>query len=206
VKDPDNRLFWRFNRRRLEAEEFRDSMLFVAGNLNLKTGGPGVFVPVQQTLIKQLYHPQQWVATPDVGGHNRRSVYLIAKRNLRLPFMEAFDAPDMQNSCARREQSTHALQALELMNGDFSNAQAAELVGRLVREIGSDPDALVERAFRLATGRLPSSKERELGRQFLTEQKELLGAQIRSSVAGSVGVALQHGPRPRCAADFALAV
>jgi hypothetical protein len=150
---------------------------------------------VQQTLIKQLYHPKQWVATPDVWEHNRRSVYLIAKRNLRLPFMETFDSPDMQNSCARREQSTHALQALELMNGAFSNTQAGELVGRLLRESGSDPDVLVERAFRLATGRLPSSKERELGRQFLTEQKELLVHSVpRAQLAGSVGVALQHGP------------
>ena len=209
AKDPDNRLFWRFNRRRLEAEEFRDCMLSVAGNLNLKTGGPGVFVPVQQTLIKQLYNPKQWIATPDVWEHNRRSVYLIAKRNLRLPFMETFDSPDMQNSCARREQSTHALQALELMNGAFSNTQAGELVGRLLRESGSDPDVLVERAFRLATGRLPSSKERELARQFLTEQKELLRAQPLRELnwPGPSGITYNIDPATAAALrDFALAV
>jgi len=209
AKDPDNRLFWRYNRRRLEAEEFRDSMLSVAGNLNLRTGGPGVFVPVQRILTRQLYDPKQWVATPDILEHNRRSIYLIAKRNLRLPFMEAFDSPDMQNSCARREQSTHALQALELMNGDFSSAQAAELAGRLLTERGSNPDALIERAFRLATGRMPGPREHEVARQFLTKQAELLRKQtlkgdrplppsrMPSDIDPAVGAAI---------CDFALAI
>jgi hypothetical protein len=179
AKDLDNRLFWRYNRRRLEAEEFRDSMLSVAGNLNLRAGGPGVFVPVQPILTKQLYNPRQWVITPEAEEHYRRSVYLVAKRNLKLPFMEAFDSPDMQNSCARREQSTHALQALELLNGDFSNAQAAELAGRLLRENGSNPDAVIATAFRLATGRLPSYRENELTKQFLAKQAELLRDRAR---------------------------
>ena len=83
-----------------------------------------------------LYKPSQWAVTPDPSEHNRRSVYLIAKRNLRLPFMEVFDAPDMQISCARRESSTHAPQALELMNGDLSNRLAVDFAERLETEAG----------------------------------------------------------------------
>ena len=63
--------------------------------------------------------------------HDRRSIYLIAKRNLRLPFMEAFDGPALLTSCARREASTHAPQALELLNGTLSNDLAAAFAERL---------------------------------------------------------------------------
>jgi hypothetical protein len=209
AKDPDNRLFWRYNRRRLEAEEFRDSMLSIAGNLNLRTGGPGVFVPVQPILTKQLYNPRQWTVTAKVEEHSRRSVYLIAKRNLQLPFMEAFDSPDMQISCARREQSTHALQALELMNGDFSNTQAAELAGRLLREAGSNTDAVVASAFRLATGRLPGPREHELAKQFLAKQAELLREQVLKGDKLLLPSSMPSNIDPATGAalcDFALAI
>ncbi|MGH9661672.1 MAG: DUF1549 and DUF1553 domain-containing protein, partial [Bryobacteraceae bacterium] len=130
-KDPDNKLLWRFNRRRLEAEEIRDAMLVAAGNFNPKAGGPSIMVPIDKELINALYKPSQWVVAKDEAEHNRRSVYLIAKRNLRLPFVEAFDAPDLQGSCPRRESSTHAPQALELLNGDLANKQAGALAKRL---------------------------------------------------------------------------
>ncbi len=92
-------------------------MLAASGKLNLSGGGPSVIVPIEKELVDALYKPSQWAVTPDPAEHNRRSVYLIAKRNLRLPFMEVFDAPDMLVSCPRRESSTHAPQALELLNG-----------------------------------------------------------------------------------------
>jgi hypothetical protein len=173
-KDPDNRLFWRYNRRRVEAEAVRDSILSVSGNLNPKRGGPAVLVPVQDVLVQQLYKPSQWRVTPDIDEHHRRTIYLIAKRNLRLPFMEAFDAPDLQNSCARREQSTHALQSLELLNGQFSNAQARVFAGRLLKENGWNPQAIVREAFRLTAGRPPSTQEAEIASRFLAEQTGLL--------------------------------
>ena len=172
-KDPDNRLFWRYNRRRIEAEAVRDAILSVSGNLNLKMGGPGVFVPVPEVLVGQLYKPKQWAVTPDLSEHQRRTIYLVAKRNLRLPFMEAFDAPDLQNSCARREQSTHALQSLELLNGHFSNSQAQAFAGRLLKEIGWNPQAIIQRAFQLAVGRPASTQEAQLAGQFLTEEAAL---------------------------------
>jgi len=169
-KDPDNKLLWKFDRRRLDAEEIRDAMLAVSGTLNLKAGGPSVMVPIQNELIQALYKPSQWRVSPDPAEHNRRSVYLIAKRNLRLPFLEVFDAPDTQVSCPRRESSTHAPQALELLNGDLANRQAEAFAARLEREAGRSRTRQVDLAFRLAAGRLPNERERRLALAFLREQ------------------------------------
>lgn len=170
VADPDNRMLWRFSRRRLSAEEIRDSLLAVSGQLNDKLGGPSVMVPVEAELVGQLYNPLQWQVAKDQSEYDRRSVYLIAKRNLRLPLLEAFDAPALQTSCPRRESSTHAPQALALLNGDFANEAALALAERLSRECGADARQLVDRGFRLALGREPSDAERDLSLAFLREQ------------------------------------
>jgi hypothetical protein len=169
-KDPDNKLVWKSSRRRLDAEEIRDAMLSVAGVLNPKQGGPSVIVPVDQDLVNLLYKPSQWAVTPDPAEHNRRTVYLFAKRNLRLPFMEVFDAPDSNVSCPRRESSTHPPQALELLNGDLSNRLAEAFAQRLQREGGASTTKRIELAYRLAVGRRPTIKERQLATRFLATQ------------------------------------
>jgi hypothetical protein len=148
-EDPDNRLLWRFSRRRLKAEELRDAMLAVSGDLNSRIGGPSVIIPVDKELVQLLYKPSQWRVTDDLAEHNRLSVYLMAKRNLRLPFMEVFDAPALLSSCPTRQASTHAPQALELLNGEF------------------DQTKLVQRAFVTATGRPPTPEELRLSLEFL---------------------------------------
>ena len=94
----------------------------------------------------------------------------MAKRNLRLPFLENLDAPALQTSCARRESSTHAPQALEMLNGSLSNDLADAFASRLEKEADGDPDRIVERAFRLALGRLPLPDERQKSIDFLREQ------------------------------------
>jgi hypothetical protein len=163
--DPQSRLLWRFNRRRLTAEELRDAMLSVSGRLNESSGGPSIMIAVAPELIELLYKPTQWRVTPDENQHDRRSIYLFAKRNLRLPFMEVFDQPDLQISCDRRISSTHAPQALEMLNGPMSNELAAAFADRLQQE--TDPDKQIELAFRLTAGRLPTANERRLSQQFL---------------------------------------
>jgi hypothetical protein len=168
--DPENRLLGHFPRRRLEAEEIRDAMLAVSGRLNRRVGGPSVMVRVDPELVDLLYKPSQWKVTPDPAEHDRRSIYLVAKRNLRLPFLEVFDAPTTLASCPRRESSTHAPQALELLNGRLSNELAETFAGRLERETGGEPERLVERAFLLAIGRPPTPEERSLALAFLREQ------------------------------------
>ena len=169
-KDPDNKFYWRFNRQRLEAEEIRDAILSVAGTLNPKQGGPSVMIPIDPGLVNMLYKPSQWVPAKDPTEYTRRSIYLIAKRNLRLPFMEVFDAPDTQVSCARRESSTHAPQALELMNGTIANEQAEALAKRLESEAGPNLRKQIDLGYRLVTGRPAKPKEMQVALEFLKSQ------------------------------------
>jgi hypothetical protein len=165
-KDPDGRFLERFPRQRLEAEEIRDAMLSVAGILNDKTGGPGVMLPVDRAALEDMYKPSQWAPAKDEAETNRRSVYLVYKRNMELPFMQVFDAPDTTTSCPRREQSTHAPQALEMLNGDMANRMAKAFAARLDRE-AKDGRGRVELAYRLAAGRPPRPAELKMSLDFL---------------------------------------
>lgn len=167
AQDPEHRFLSSFPRRRLAAEEVRDAMLQVSGRLVDRRGGPSVIVPIAPDLVNLLYAPAQWRVTPDREEHDRRSIYLIAKRNLRLPFMETFDQPDAQTSCAVRESSTHPLQALELLNGTLSNDLAASLAGRLAHEAGSDPQKQVVLGYLLTAGRPPTATEQTVALEFL---------------------------------------
>ncbi|MEZ5362219.1 MAG: DUF1553 domain-containing protein [Bryobacterales bacterium] len=170
AKDADNRLLWHAPLRRLSAEEVRDAMLAVSGKLNPKMFGESVIIPVDQALVDLLYDPTQWDVTADPNEHYRRSVYLIAKRNLRLPFMEVFDQPLAQTTCARREASTSAPQSLELLNGTISNDLARHFAERIEHEVGANKEQQVERAYLLAAGRMPTQAETKIARQFLETQ------------------------------------
>jgi Protein of unknown function (DUF1553) len=167
-KDSQNALLWKFSHRRLEAEELRDAMLAVSGRLNPKAGGPSFMPPIDPALVLSLKRPQYWVATRDKAEYDRRTIYMIYKRNLRLPFEEVFDAPDTLLSCARREQSTHAPQALELLNGQTSNELAAAFADRILKQRTPTAER-VDYAFRLAAGRLPTASERALALKFLAD-------------------------------------
>ncbi len=91
ARDPDNKLFSRQNRVRLEGEAIRDSLLAISGRLNPAMYGPSVSPPVPADITKTS---KNWTASPDPADHTRRSIYIFARRNLRFPFLEAFDAPD----------------------------------------------------------------------------------------------------------------
>lgn len=169
-KDPENKWLWRFSRQRLEAEQLRDAMLAVSGRLNPKQNGPSVMIPIDTGLVNLLYKPSQWSPAKDPAEYNRRTIYLIAKRNLRLPFMEVFDAPDALVSCSRRESSTHAPQALELMNGDFANQQAEALAKRLETEAGPNLRRQIDLGYRLTTGRAAKPAEIQTALAYLKTQ------------------------------------
>jgi hypothetical protein len=109
------------------------------------------------------------VATKDKAEYDRRTLYMIYKRNLVLPFMGVFDAPDMQSSCPRREESTHAPQALELLNGQLSNGLAQFFADRLEESRKTDAER-IDLAWRLATGHLPTLKEKQLATKYLAEK------------------------------------
>jgi hypothetical protein len=164
-RDPDNRLFSRMNRLRLEGEVIRDSLLVLSGRLNSKMGGPGVFPPIPAEALRGA---RGWKASRDVRDHVRRSVYIFARRNLRFPFLEAFDLPDTNLSCPMRQRSTTAPQALALLNSSDVVAATKALAARLTRDAKSTEER-IGLAYRLTLGRLPSPTERKLSRAFLKE-------------------------------------
>ena len=162
--DPDNKLYWRMNRLRLEGEVIRDSLLAVSGQLNPELGGSGVFPPIPAELFAGA---KGWTASPDPRDHTRRSLYIFARRNLRFPFLEVFDAPDNNLSCSSRERSTTAPQSLTLLNA----TEVLTAAERTARRIERDADSIETRitlAYRLILGRPPAAPERELSREFLT--------------------------------------
>ncbi len=167
--DPANRLLWRMNRRRLEAEAMRDAVLAASGSLNLKAGGPPVVVPLEPEEMSGIREAAHWPVTSDETEHARRSVYLYVKRSFRLPWLEMFDSPDAAQSCARREVSTVAPQALALLNGAVLQVQAERFAARLRIEVGENPEAWIVAGWRRALGREPSRAERERAREFLRD-------------------------------------
>lgn len=145
--DPENRLLWRMNRRRLEAECLRDAVLSASGRLDLSAGGP---------TIKPGTSSEYGYAFEE----SRRSVYLPVFRN-RLPeFFEAFDFADPNLVVGRRNVSTVATQSLFLLNSPLMMEQARAAAERLVGET-TDIAARLDRAFGLTLGRLPTDAERQ---------------------------------------------
>jgi len=179
--DPGNRLLGRTTPRRLEGETLRDALLSVAGRLSLRReGGPGVMLPLPQEVRDTLLRGQ-WKVSPSEESHRRRSVYLFVRRNLRYPLFEVFDRPDGNASCARRDRSTTAPQALTLLNSELSLDLARRFAGRVLADAGDARAAWVERAYRLALGRGPRDDERRDALGFLDEQARRIRRVSRSS-------------------------
>ncbi|HND55496.1 MAG TPA: DUF1549 and DUF1553 domain-containing protein, partial [Pirellulaceae bacterium] len=132
--DPTNRLLWRANLRRLEAEPLRDGILAASGNLNRLAGGPGIKPRIRAELLTASQRNKWPVIAQESHEHWRRSVYIYAKRQLLMPLMELFDAPTTTDSCAVRLTSVVPTQALILMNDEFVEEQAAHLAARAIRE------------------------------------------------------------------------
>jgi hypothetical protein len=166
-KDPENHFLSRMNRHRLDGDALRDTILAVAGTLNLKMGGVGVIPPLSKEEILAARMPQLWPANPDPTEHNRRSIYLQMKRSMTLPMLQIFDAPDTATSCPRRERSTVAPQALALMNGESTADQAKQFAARIAKQAGDNPEASVETGWRLAFGRPPAAEERQTALDYL---------------------------------------
>ena len=161
-QDSENSLLWRQNRRRLDGKAIRDALLLVSGRLNLAMGGPGVFPELPVELTKLSNKGAVWPVSPLQADRDRRSLYIFIRRNLRYPFFEAFDRPDTNASCPKRAVTTIAPQALALLNDQLSQSAAHSFADRVVREAGPDLNARIDRAYRLALGRLPDQSERAL--------------------------------------------
>jgi hypothetical protein len=205
--DPENTLLGRMNRRRLDAEGVHDAMLAVAGELNSKMGGPGVLAPLEQEVKDLIFTEAEvvdlWPVDRDPSEHARRGLYLFRKRNVRYPLFDAFDAPDTQSACPRRATSTHALQALNLLNSEFAAQRAKTLAERIVRESGTDARAGIRRAYQIVFAREPQTIEIERAKSFLTNQSARIRQDKRQTAgAGPSRVSAEAGAW----ADFTLAL
>jgi len=169
--DPGNRLYWHFDRRRATAESIRDSLLQVAGNLDATVYGPSVYPELPPDFSKR----EAWKVSTAASDRSRRSVYIHAKRNLPYPLLEAFDLPDMHESCARRTQTTVAPQALMLLNSDVVLEYARAFAGRLLHD---NPQAelprLIGAAYVLAFGREATADEIAAATRFIARQQALI--------------------------------
>jgi hypothetical protein len=157
--DVANDLFWRFDMRRLSAEEIRDSILAVSGNLNLKMAGPGIYPPIPKEVLAGQSVPGRGWPVSNAEEAARRSVYVHVKRSLLLPLLEAFDLAEPDRTTPVRFTSTVPTQALTLLNGEFLNTQARTFAERLKKEAGKDVSAQVRLALHLATSRQPTDAE-----------------------------------------------
>src|SRR5437879_10441618 len=156
--DPDNRLLWRRRPLRIESEILRDAMLAVSGTLNPQMFGPAVKAPIAPVAIQARNMTDSYPTDlKDTPVTRRRSVYMFHKRVVQHPLMQAFDGPDAQASCGRREITTVAPQALALLNDSFVRARAMDFAQKVEKEAGTEPVARVRLAWRLALGRDPST-------------------------------------------------
>jgi len=183
-RDPENRLLWRMNRQRLDAEAIRDAILTAAGTLNRQIGGPSVRVPLEPEVYALIFTEGEpdglWLVTPDPRQHTRRSIYLFRKRNVRLPILEVFDQPDTLNPCCARPVSTFAPQALILMNSPFVREQGLALAADLFRRHPTDEAQRLEQLFRRCLGRGPNATERHMAEEFVTAQADTLRDRLRA--------------------------
>ena len=151
ASDPHNAFFWRFDCRRLDAEQVRDAALVVSGDLDPTAGGPSV-PPTKP----------------------RRGIYTTVLRNTRDAICDAFDSPDGYTSCAQRNTTTTPMQALFLINGDWMLARARSLALALDRTGITDDQQLAAEAIRRITGREPTAGRLEAAATFLAEQRSRL--------------------------------
>lgn len=176
AKDPENKLLWRFDMRRLSAEEVRDSMLAVAGNLNPKMGGPSIYPKIPRAVLAGQSRPGAGWGRSSPEEAARRSVYVHIKRSLSLPILESFDAADTDNTCPVRFATTQPTQALETFNGEFVNEQAA-VFAKSAAAAAEDRPAQVRWILERALQRNPTEQEVARGLKLLDSLERRHGLQ-----------------------------
>ncbi|WP_145426461.1 DUF1549 and DUF1553 domain-containing protein [Symmachiella dynata] len=172
-QDADNELYSRFPRRRLDAEAIRDGLLAVSGELNLEMYGPGV----KPDLPPNFSAREAWKPSKDRAARNRRSIYILAKRNMPYPLLQAFDFPDMHESCAKRQETTIAPQALSLLNSGLVLGLAEQFAAKLIRDQPQlDINDCITQAYQEALGRTPNPDEVAAAAEFIATQQAVIAA------------------------------
>jgi hypothetical protein len=186
--DPQNVLLSVFPRRRLEAEQIRDSLLAVSGNLEAKVGGPSVLPPLPKTARDGGgQYGNLWTESKEEADRNRRSIYTFTRRSLPYPLLDVFNMASPQEAHAKREVTTTPLQALTLINSEIVYDWSRDLAGRVINEAGSDETAQFDKLYRVLFARAPDAQEVSALKSFLDSQEQLLKERSQS---GSQQIAL----------------
>ena len=184
-QDSSNRLWWRSNRRRLDAETLRDSMLAAAGELDLRIGGEGFKPTISAEALEGFSRKgSAWQASPP-EEQRRRSLYIYVSRSLMPPMMTSFDQCDTTLPCAQRDVTTVPTQALAMMNNHFSHGRSEALAKRC-QQIAATTDEQIAAVWKCSLGREPTIDEQTLARQHLKSQI----ANLKSSSANTDHLAL----------------
>ncbi len=169
--DPADKLLWHARVKRRDAEAIRDAILQVSGQLNLRMYGDSALPVLPEAVLQSRY---SWSPDEKPEDRDRRSIYVYAKRNLSYPLFAVFDVPDRVNSCPSRPTTTTAPQALAMLNGEFTMAQARCMAGALLKARGTDDKALVREAYLRVFSREPSAEENAAVQKFLDRQAQLV--------------------------------
>jgi hypothetical protein len=169
--DNENKLLAVFPRKRLEAEEIRDSFLVASGKLEDKVGGPSVFPPIPASLGAA---PAQWVVSKDKKDQNRRSLYIFTRRSLPYPMLATFDMSTAQEAHSKRDVTTTPLQSLALFNSDVVFELSQALAGRVINEAGSDESAQLDRLYEILFARKTTDSEKETLKKFLDSHEKVV--------------------------------
>jgi hypothetical protein len=183
AKDPANDLFWRFDMRRLGAEEVRDTILAVNGSLNEKLGGPSFYPDLPQEVLAGQSRPGENWGRSSPEEQRRRSAYIFVKRSLVVPIIASFDGADTDFTCPIRFSTTQPTQALGLLNSAWSSEQARIFADLLVRDAGEDRARQVELGLRRALQRPPTAPEIERGVRLIRDMQEKEGKSPREALS-----------------------
>lgn len=176
TQDPNNRLLSHFPTRRMTAEQIRDSLLSITGEMNSEMGGPGVFPEINWEVALQPRHIMGSVAPayqpmPLPKQRNRRTLYVFRYRTLSDPMLEVFNRPGSESSCERRDETTVTPQAFALFNGQFTHDRAIALAKKINQETKSDTEA-INQVFQQLVLRTPDPKESQLALKHVKEMKD----------------------------------
>ncbi|MCE2399886.1 DUF1553 domain-containing protein [Candidatus Poribacteria bacterium] len=174
-KDANNDLFWRFNMRRLTAEEIRDTVLWITGKLNLKMAGPSIYPELPEEVLATASRPGSvWGQSPP-DETNRRSVYVKVKRSLLVPILNLYDQANTDSTCPVRFTTTVPTQSLTMLNGKFINEQAHIFANRMRWEGGITIEDRVKYGLRLVLCREPEQTEIQHALNFISELQQQNG-------------------------------
>lgn len=193
--DPENKLLAVYPRKRLEAEEIRDSLLYASGLLVDKIGGPAVYPPIIKVSndigkSQDFNGNRAWAVSEDKNDWYRRSIYIFNRRSFPYPVTQNFDPADPSKPHHKRDVTTTPLQALTLFNSDVVFEWSQALAGRVINEAGPDESAQLSKLYQILFAREPNKTERVALKEFLANEQIIIK---QKAATGKFEVAVPEG-------------